>query len=141
MELSELHEIWRKYQGKSEDDKKPTCPIAAEFLKKIEETLFQPLQRDATRAKVAQAKYLLQEEYHMWRKSVPARHLRDTSGHHRCVTDVYDAAYDQLHLLDLSIRPPMNLILEHDVRQTAVTVPQPPPPPPQIAGIFMGEDD
>lgn len=138
----EFSTIWRQTQGKGEEDKKAPCPIAAEFLKKVEEVLFHPLGTGATRGKVAQAKYMLQEEYHTWRKSMPAHHSASAS-RHSCLADVYERCYDRLHLLELSLRPTMPLILEyeeHVAMKLAPPVPQPSPPP-QIAGIFIGEHD
>lgn len=131
MDMTEFFTIWRQFQGKGHEENVPLCPIAAEFLKKLEETLFAPLAQGVSRAKIAQAKYMLQEEYHAWKKSVPARHLRAAADHHRCVTDAYDAAYDRLHLIDLTLRPALNLILEYD--EIAKPQPQPPTPPPEPA--------
>lgn len=144
MNNDEFFQIWREFQGKGEEDRKSPCPIAAEFLKKVEETLFAPLAKGTTRGRLAQAKYMLQEEYHTWRRSMPLHHLRASSvGNHRCLSDVYDEAFDRMHLLELSLRPTMNLILDYEEKTAPVPLPPapPPPPPPQIAGIYIGEDD
>jgi len=138
----EFYAIWRQTQGKGEEDKKAPCPIAAEFMKKVEETLLSPLANGSTRGRLAQAKYMLQEEYHTWRKSVPLHHRRSCAGNYHCLADVYEAAYDRMHLLELSLRPTMNLILDYEERTTPVPLPPPAPSqPPQIAGIYIGEDD
>ncbi len=138
---ADFQQLWEKLLGERENTPKPPCPLAAAFEAKMQDVLFAPLSASgATRPKIAQAKYLLQEQYQQWYRSIPAYHLR-TASNHRCLMAMYHECYDRLHLIELQLYPTPNLILEHDVQQTAVAVPQPPPPPPQIAGIFMGEDD
>lgn len=137
---SDFYAIWRQFQGKEGEDNLPLCPIAEEFLGKIEETIFSPLGGRASRGQIAQAKYLLQEEWHAWKKSVPATHIRHALGHHRCLNDVYDACYDRLHLMELTLRPSPNLILIYD-DVMAPPPPPPPPPPVNVAGIVIGELD
>jgi hypothetical protein len=109
------------------------------FLKKIDDWLFAPLEQRATRQQVAQAKYLLQEEYHVWKKATPVAHLR-AAEQHQCVPDVYDQCFDRLHLLELTLRPAVAFPLE-DAQRVPAAFPPSPPPPPQIAGIFLGELD
>ena len=132
--------IWRELTGAAQAEQQPTCPIAAEFERKLEDLIFAPLKEQLDRRRLAQAKYLLQEEYQAWRHSLP-RH-RHLLSQHRCLDEVYHAAYDRLHLLDLRYRPPLNLISEYDtLSQPPPALREPPAPPPvQIAGIFLGEE-
>jgi sirohydrochlorin ferrochelatase len=139
MTNSDFFDVWRQFQGKDIEDTKPRCPIAAEFLKKIEEWLFAPLENGATRQQVAQAKYLLQEEYQSWKKSIPAKHVRTSSDHHQCLSEVYDRCYDRLHLMELTLRPPLHFLMEQEPAPKPTILPT--PPTPQIAGIFLGETE
>ncbi len=133
---------WRQLQGKAQQDQLPLCPIATEFSRKIKDMIFTPLGASPSRGQVAQAKYLLQEEYQAWKKSIPALHLRNAAGLHRCIEQVYDASYDRLHLMDLTLRPPINLILDyHELTKQLPPAELPPPSIPQIAGIFIGTKD
>lgn len=74
-------------------------------------------------------------KYFEWRVVVPKQH-RNRVGEmgHTCIFHVFEAAYQKLKIIELSIQPP------------PLTLPLPPPPPlpsppVQIAGIFLGEGD
>ena len=138
---TEFYAIWRQFQGKEEQDQATPCAIAVEFLSKVEAMILGPLmlagETGPSRTQIRHAKYLLQEEYQAWRRSVPTWHLRYAALRHRCLDAVYDACYDRLHLIGLTRRTPMNLIPGYE-----------PPSGPggsasasqsQIAGIFIGE--
>jgi len=137
--------LWRSVQGKDADAERALCPLAQEFTAKLDDLLFTPLGSAPTHAQIAQAKYLLQEEWQSWRKSLPERHRWKAPAQHRCIDAVYQASYDRLHLLELTTRPPMRLLLDHYqppvMAAPAPLPPPPPPPPPQIAGITLGEAD
>src|SRR4051812_40453046 len=76
MEHEEFLALWRREMGKSDRDRQPACRIAIEFQAKLDDTIFRPLaDKQLNRRLIAQAKYMLQEEYHAWRKAVPALHL------------------------------------------------------------------
>jgi hypothetical protein len=140
---SEFFRLWRRVQGKDVEDQLPLCPVAAEFSRKIDELIFTPLGEHPTRAQILQAKLILQDEYHAWRKSLPHRHTGGPLARHRCIDEVYHAAYDGLHLRDLTLRPPVNLITEYDTltKPADPPVPAPSPPAPRIAGLFIGEEE
>ena len=139
---SDFYATWRQFQGKQEEDAWPLCPLAGRFSQKLEQVLFVPLaRRPANRKQVAQAKYLLQEEWHAWKRAMPERHLAATTKRHRCLQEVYEASFDRLHLMELELRPVLDLIIDFD------ELIKPPPAPAvaieaapiEIAGIFLGE--
>lgn len=140
MEHEEFLALWRREMGKSDRDRQPACPIAVEFQAKLDDTIFRPLAgKQLNRRLIAQAKYMLQEEYHAWRKAVPALHLKALHRHERCLDEVYEVGYDRLHLLELTMRPVMNIIVDYD----DLTKPAPLPPQsvkPRVAyGSLLGE--
>jgi hypothetical protein len=87
------------------------CAVAEEFERKLDELIFLPIGQTPTRVQIAKAKYLLQEEWQEWRKSLLPHH--DFGRRHRCLQEVYQAAYDRLHLLERLARPQQDLLLEH----------------------------
>lgn len=135
MNEEEFFSIWRKSQNKSTPQ---PCPIATEFRNKLQDVVFAPLSSvSISRSRIAQAKYMLQEEYHSWKKSV-------TPEHRSCIAEVYDESYDRLHLMELTRRPATNVIIDYE----EITKPAPPPPAPpvvhrprQVGGLFIGEED
>jgi hypothetical protein len=76
--------------GTASRSETPLCPIAAQFAGKIHEIVFIGLEPTPTRGQISQAKYLLQEEYHTWRRSIPASHLPGAFPQHICVREVYE---------------------------------------------------
>lgn len=142
----EFAALWDHYTKRSRrDPEQESCPISREFSKKLEETIFGPLGEAPSAGQIAQAKYFLQEEWHAWRRAIPARRFQaiDPGDHRDCLQETYFRAYDRLQVLELTRRPP-NLITEYDrlTNPPINTPPAPPaPPPPQIAGIFLGEKD
>ena len=80
---------------------------------------------------VNQAKVLLQDKYFEYYRYVSKKHRKHRSPRgHICIFQVYEAAYDQLKVIELQITPPMMFVPEEKPIE---------PPPPRIAGIFMGE--
>ncbi len=138
----DFYSVWRRYQGKEDEDRLPLCPVATEFVRKLDELIFASLsvngERRPSRGQIAQAKYLLQEEWQSWKKSTPQPHSRYILAKHRCLNEVYDAAYDRLHLMDLTLQPNRSLITEYDELSKPVV---PLPQVDQIAGIFIGESE
>ena len=101
------------------------CPYARKFAEWAASLIQTSTQGDLVR--VNQAKILLVDKYFEFRSYVPKSHRnRIGSGGHRCIYHVFEQAYENLRLLELSLTPPM------------LFLPPPPPPPPQIAGIFLG---
>lgn len=133
MNNDDFFRAWREAQGITANQSLTTCPAAQEFVAKMEDMLFRPLSQVMTRARIAQSKFLLQEEYHQWRKSHP----------HGCLRYVYEECYDRLHLLELRLRPPLNLILDYDELTKPAPLPSPPAPRPRatLTDIFLGEED
>ncbi len=149
-----LYRSYRDAQSQSEQDRKPRCVIAADFSTFLEALIFSPLTQNPSRAKIAQGKYMLSEEWHAWRKSLPEKHrFQRAENHHRCLDEVYFAAYDRLHLLDLTTRPTRNVIADYDVvvnrpiaGPPSFQSPSPPVPPQEpsdiyVNGILLGETD
>ena len=145
MNNGDFYNEWRKFQGSEVEykDQQPICPVAAEFLGKLHDMIFVPLGEKPTRGQITQAKYMLQEEWQTWKKSMPSLHLRSSNDHHQCLNDAYDTSYDRLHLLDLTRRPTLNVIADHEEMTK-----QPPPAPiinlkrivqPQLGSIAIGE--
>jgi hypothetical protein len=84
---------------------------------------------------VAKAKYLLQEEWHLWRDAIPADHDHRT---HHCVDDAYFAAYKRLHMMALTLTPLERLLLDYYADRKDVP-PPPPAPVVTIPGFPLGE--
>jgi hypothetical protein len=80
---------------------------------------------------VNQSKVLLLDKYFEWRAVVPKAHRYHLGrgNSHVCIFGVFEATYERLKRLELSLTPPL------------LFLPQPPPPPAQIAGIFIGEEE
>lgn len=138
---ADFYALWRQFQRNTQDAELPLCPLAAEFGRKVEDIIFGRLGASPTRAEVAQAQFMLQHEYFAWWKAVPGHHVRTCPKTHRCLHAVYEMSYDRLHLLELTVRPPVALIADYYDVPTAPPPPQPPQPPPRIAGIFLGEEE
>ena len=88
---------------------------------------------------VNQGMLRITQKYFEWRTVVPKSH-RNRIGEigHTCIFHVFEAAFQKLRIIELSIVPPP-LTLPPPPPPPAL--PPPPPPPIQIAGIFLGEDD
>lgn len=146
-----LSELWQIALGVPEPPAVVlTCPIATRFEQKLQQLLFAPLEQQAptgiSRDQINQAKFLLQEEWHAWRRTTPSAHYPTKSGEHRCLLQVYDEAYERLQLLSLSLFPDVNLIGDyaaitktreaaHVVEMTEQQAAR------EIRGIFIGEPD
>lgn len=113
------------------------CPIATRFEQKLQQLLFAPLEQHAptgiTRNQINQAKFLLQEEWHTWRCAMPTYEHHAACGKHRCLLQVYDAAYDRLQLLALSLFPTVDVLSDFPASTNG------PVPGPELRGIFIGE--
>lgn len=140
--MSDFYSIWRQQRGMAEHDQLPLCPIAQEFQKHLAEIIFEPLRTClGDRVKIAQAKYLLQEEWHSWKKSIPTHHTRGSENCHRCVDSVYDESYDRLHLLDLRARPAIDLLPPDEPPAREVIIAPPPPVKVNVAGTVLGFEE
>ncbi len=133
MNNDDFFRAWREAQSITAKHSLTTCPVAQEFVAKMEDMLFRPLSQVTTRARIAQCKFSLQDEYHQWRKSHP----------HGCLYRVYEECYDHLHLLELRLRPALNLILDYDELTKPAPLPSPPAPRPRatLTDIFLGEEE
>lgn len=113
------------------------CDYALKFSQWAEELCAGATQHP-TIVGINQAKIQLIDKYFEWRTFAPKRHrsyMFTGANSHVCLWHVFEAAYDRLKLLELSLTPPMLFV-------PAPPPPlPPPPPPPQIAGIFIGELD
>lgn len=122
---------------KHRKDPSAPCVIAAEFEQKLNSLIFSRLGQSSREA-IAKAKYLLQDEWHLWRDSIPVDHDRQV---HHCVDDVYFTSFKRLQVMDLVLRPIENLIINYyeDRRET-------PPPAPRAPDVIIqsfpiGEED
>lgn len=116
------------------------CSVALEFETKMHEIIFVSLGNEPTRGQIAQGKYLLQEQWQLWRRSLPFDH-KDAgpvaiTQDHLCLDHVYHDAYERLHLLELTLRPSSNLITDYEqvVRSSKEEVEQ------TIAGIVIADE-
>jgi len=127
MKHEEFLRVWRKAQTPTAK----ACPVAEEFKAKLNDVIFKPLEKTIlNRLKIMQAKHLLQEEFHTWRKSAGPEHQT-------CLYEAYEEAYDKLNLMELTHRPTTNIILDYD----QLSKPAPPQPAqPVIKGIIIGHD-
>jgi hypothetical protein len=140
----DFYAMWRQTQEKVGEDELPLCAIAQRFSEKLQEVIFTPLSQGYSRRQITQAKYMLQEEWQAWKRAVPLSHQKAALKKHRCLYEVYDAAYDRLQLLELTIKPPVEVIVDYDEitkKPEPPALPEPAPKPPEIAGIFIGEMD
>src|SRR4051794_36167550 len=55
------------------------CAVALEFELQMMEIIFVSLGDEPSRGQIAQAKYLLQEQWQIWRKTLPFDHKRQTT--------------------------------------------------------------
>lgn len=85
---------------------KGMCAEAAEFKAKMEMGIFSVLGTAPTREQLMQGKYLLQEEWHDWRKGLPDFHPRSSIPglKHPCIDDVYFSSYERLRLLGMRLQ-------------------------------------
>lgn len=120
--------IWRRLHEPAANDDLALCPVASAFLSKIEEIVLEPLGSSPSRGQIAQAKYMVAEEHFCWKRSVPEAHFRQQRYHpHRCLSDVYDASYQRLHLTELSLRPPQIIADYETVISRSSSSPRPEP--------------
>jgi hypothetical protein len=80
------------------------------------EIILLPLGEEPSRGQIAQAKYLLQEQWQLWRQMLPSSHAKNIIGlaRHFCLDDVYHSSYERLHLLELTLRPSSRIITDYD---------------------------
>lgn len=111
--------------GVPTDETQP-CEWADQFNEKLERLIFGAIMSDPTLGQLAQAKFLLQEEWQAWRRAIPHDHRRDTRvAPHHCVDETYQTAYDRLHTLHLRLHPSVNLITNYDeMIKTEVAAPK-----------------
>lgn len=127
--------LWNSttFQWKRPKEEEDICIYAKHFAMAIEPTC-----RDAVanpgHVAINQAMLNLLKKYFEWRYSVPKSHRNRVAEHgHVCIFHVFERAYQQLKVLELSLAPPM------------LFLPPPPSSPPssparpQIAAITFGE--
>jgi hypothetical protein len=110
------------------------CPYAEKFYEWVNGLLTGVIEyakpgADPARSAVSvnRAKLLLQDKWHDWRTAVPKPHRRRVGNRgHTCLFQVYEQAYHQLCVIELSLTPPL------------LYVPQ--PPQPQIGGLYLAEE-
>lgn len=95
-------------------DDNQVCEQAEQFNEKLDGLIFEALPVNPPLAQLAQAKFILQEEWQAWRRALPSDHRGDMRAlHHRCVDDVYQGAYDRLHTMHLRFHPAVNPIANY----------------------------
>ncbi len=114
------------------------CVYARKFSEWAEELCAGAIQGQ-TIIGINQAKVQLLDKFFEWRTFAPKRHRNYAATGangpigHTCIFHVFEAAYDRLKVLELSLTPPLLFL------PPPTPPPAPPPPPPQIAGVFIGE--
>ena len=102
------------------------CPYAQRFSEWTN-GLLTSVSQETTVVSVNQAKLLLQDKWHDWRTVSPKLHRNHlTNRGHICIFQVYEQAYHQLRVLELSLTPPLLFL--------------PPAPKPQLPRLFLGEE-
>jgi len=102
------------------------CPYAQKFSEWVN-ALLVGLSEKPNIVSVNQAKILLQDKWHDWRTVSPKRHRDHLSYRgHICLFHVYEQAYKQLRVLELSLTPPLLFL--------------PPKPRSQVPQIFLGDE-
>jgi len=113
------------------DQAENICPYAAAFLNWADRMLESLNNPDVV--SINQAKIQLTDKFFEWHSYVPRAHQLRLGVHgHTCIFQVFDKTYEKLHIIELSITPPLIFI--------PISPPTPPPEPPNIAGLFIGED-
>lgn len=132
-----IDSIAREFEGYSlqdveEEPEEPYinyCTPARVFKQWTLEMLAEYLSRTPTPIQLAQAKVLLVDRYFEWRATVSKSHRnRVGENGHVCIFHVFEQAYQQIRMVQLTVTPPQ------------LMVPAPPvKPPTQIQGITLGE--
>jgi hypothetical protein len=103
------------------------CPYARKFYEWTN-GLLSSVSQEHDVVSVNQAKLLLQDKWQEWRSEAPRRHSNHFSNRgHYCLFHVYERAYHQLRVIELSLTPPL------------LFLPPPEPPLPQLPTIYFGE--
>jgi len=118
--------LWGRFDDFELQEPVILCPPAQIFSEWVN-GLLESVSQEPSIVSINQAKILLQDKWHDWRSAVPQRHRNHLGNRgHTCLFQVYEQAYNQLRILELSLTPPMLFI---------------PPPPPQIPQVFLGEEE
>ena len=121
LDLEELDGLFDGLVGKPD-----LCPYAQKFSEWVN-ALLVGLSEKPNVVSVNQAKILLQDKWHDWRTVAPKFHRNHLSYRgHTCLFQVYEQAYRQLRVLELSLTPPLLFL--------------PRLPRPQIPQIFLGDE-
>ena len=110
----ELRQHRPTHPNATSTDDSQTCEQAEQFSKKLDGLIFGALAESPTLAQLAQAKFILQEEWQAWRRALPPDHRGDVRAlPHQCVDETYHAAYDRLHSMHLRFHPTVNPIANY----------------------------
>jgi hypothetical protein len=125
-----FHNIWRQISDiELPEPVENKCFYAHGFTTWVEQ-LINGLSTPSA-VSINQAKVLLLDKYFEWHRYVPNEHrLRLGQRGHICIFQVFEAAYDHLKVIELSLTPPLLFLPNNE---------QIIPPTPRIAGIFLGE--
>ena len=101
-------EMWHRHDDFASDEPEPDlCQPAAELAEWVE-NLIREVNERSTEAAVHVGKLLLQDRYWAFYNTaskVHKNHIGTRAGH-TCIFQVYQAAYNTLHTLELSLTPP-----------------------------------
>lgn len=119
--------IWRRQQeAEFEPPPDTRCSYARRFADWAAEVCHDALQRQDLIA-LNQAKVLLLDKYFEWRAFVPKNHrYRMTETGHICIFHIFEEAYRQIKLAELTLSPPKL------IEPPPAPLPALPPPVPQI---------
>ena len=83
------------------------CAFAKQFQNWVDTTFGEVLQ-EGDFTSLVQCKLFLLDRYFQFRASMPRRHRAPSPGRsgHTCIFEVFEASYNQLRFLELSLAPP-----------------------------------
>jgi hypothetical protein len=115
--MTVFDQIWESI-GATESDSFSSCGLAQLFLKRLERLVLDPLDaigEERTCDHITQAKYVLQEEWQVWRKRPVCLHMKRTVNRNvlGCLDMVYFDCYDRLYLMEITCEPSRNIIREY----------------------------
>jgi len=126
-----FHNIWRQISDiEMPEPAENKCFYSQGFTTWVEQLISNII--NPTAVSINQATVLLLDKYFEWHRYVPAEHRwRLGQRGHICIFQVFEAAYDHLKVIELSLTPPLLFLPNNE----PIII----PPSPRIAGIFLGE--
>ena len=135
-------EKWSRLVERAPVSGDATCEQASAFLDQMTDGVVAPLGDEPSRGQITQAKYLLQEHWHVWRRRLTSNHYQGTAETlaHRCVDQVYLEIYDTIDAREKQIFPAATIISDYEelkAVQSAVELAR--QPQQTIEGLILGD--